>query len=470
MEAPNSSHLVRFGVFEANLKTGELRKQGVRIKIQEQPFQVLAMLLEKPGEIITREEIQKHLWPENTFVDFDHSLNKAINKIRDALCDSADNPRFVETLARRGYRFIAPVTINGTDVPQTALVQSSIFPVELNSNDKVGISGNPKSLVLYWLSIILVLGVSLAIVAWFWVDHSRPAKEETPLTILPFTSFHGNELYPSFSPDGQEVAFSWTGGEKGNFDIYRKMVGLGEPLRLTNHSFDEICPAWSPDGRYITFIRALQGPKWDVILIPALGGAERKLSDLAYPINLNPPYLSWTPESKAIALVDKASPDAPYSIFLFLIESGEKHQLTFPPAKILGDTSMAFSPDGRTLVFTRKRDSILSDLYLLKISEHYSPVGEPIRITFDNMAESFSPAWAADGSEIVFISRRLGSLNLWRTSLEHPNSLRLIAMKGDPSPPIALSRQGNRLIYAVGSMDVDIWKLELAKKAITTPI
>jgi TolB-like protein/DNA-binding winged helix-turn-helix (wHTH) protein len=109
MQPTNNLCVIRFGVFEVNIKTGELRKQGARIKLQEQPFQVLALLLEKPGEIVTREEMQHRLWPEDTFVDFDHSLNKAINKIRDALCDSADNPRFIETLARRGYRFIAPV-------------------------------------------------------------------------------------------------------------------------------------------------------------------------------------------------------------------------------------------------------------------------------------------------------------------------------------------------------------------------
>lgn len=99
----------RFGVFEANAETGELRRQGLRIKINGQPFQVLLMLLEKPGELVSREEIQQTLWPEGTFVDFDHGLNSAINRIREALGDSAANPRFVETLARRGYRFLGPV-------------------------------------------------------------------------------------------------------------------------------------------------------------------------------------------------------------------------------------------------------------------------------------------------------------------------------------------------------------------------
>jgi DNA-binding winged helix-turn-helix (wHTH) protein len=98
-----------FGVFELDLRAGELRKHGLRIRLQEQPFRVLALLLEHPGDVITREELQKKLWPADTFVDFDHGLNKAISKIREALSDSAESPHFVETVARRGYRFLAEV-------------------------------------------------------------------------------------------------------------------------------------------------------------------------------------------------------------------------------------------------------------------------------------------------------------------------------------------------------------------------
>src|SRR6266436_7140149 len=100
-----------FGVFELDLRAGELRKHGLRVRLQEQPFQVLATLTEHPGEVVTREKLQKKLWPADTFVDFDHGLNKAISKIREALSDSAESPRFVETVARRGYRFLADVKV-----------------------------------------------------------------------------------------------------------------------------------------------------------------------------------------------------------------------------------------------------------------------------------------------------------------------------------------------------------------------
>jgi cholera toxin transcriptional activator len=108
-QASPAGRILRFGVFEVDLAAGELRKSGIRIRLQEQPFQVLAFLLERPGDVVTREELRQKLWPADTFVDFDHSLNTAVNKLREALGDSASSPRYVETLARRGYRFLAPI-------------------------------------------------------------------------------------------------------------------------------------------------------------------------------------------------------------------------------------------------------------------------------------------------------------------------------------------------------------------------
>src|ERR1700730_5156885 len=110
-EFPSSARSVRFGVFEVDLRSGELRKKGTRIRLQGQPFVLLITLLKQRGEVVTREELRRALWPEDTFVDFDHSLGTAVNKLREVLGDSAANPRFVETLPRRGYRFIAPVVI-----------------------------------------------------------------------------------------------------------------------------------------------------------------------------------------------------------------------------------------------------------------------------------------------------------------------------------------------------------------------
>jgi cholera toxin transcriptional activator len=133
----NNNRIARFGVFELDFTSGELRKSGIKLRLQGQPIQVLTLLLERAGDIVSREELRQKLWASDTFVDFDHSLNTAINKVREALGDSASNPRYVETLARRGYRFIAPVQVpaysaqqNGASTESNATVAPSIRPPE----------------------------------------------------------------------------------------------------------------------------------------------------------------------------------------------------------------------------------------------------------------------------------------------------------------------------------------------------
>ena len=126
-----SPRSIRFGVYELDLEAGELRRQGLKVKLQEQPFQILVMLLEHPGEVVTREEIQQRLWPADTFVDFEHGINAAVKRLREALDDSADNPRFVETLARRGYRFIYPVVPVSLPATSAAVVSATRRSEEL---------------------------------------------------------------------------------------------------------------------------------------------------------------------------------------------------------------------------------------------------------------------------------------------------------------------------------------------------
>jgi cholera toxin transcriptional activator len=144
MPAPQSnSRIVRFGVFELDLSAGELRKNGVKLRLQEQPFQVLAMLLERAGEVVTREELRQKLWPSDTFVDFDHSLNTAVNKVREVIGDSASSPRYVETLARRGYRFMAPVQ---REVERESRLESEGVTAaahRLNGADTTGLETKP---------------------------------------------------------------------------------------------------------------------------------------------------------------------------------------------------------------------------------------------------------------------------------------------------------------------------------------
>jgi TolB-like protein/DNA-binding winged helix-turn-helix (wHTH) protein/Flp pilus assembly protein TadD len=182
-------------VFEADFKIGELRKNGLRIKVQDQPFQVLAMLLEKPGGIVTREELQRRLWPADTFVDFDHSLNSAIKKLREALGDQAENPRFIETLHRRGYRFIAPVDGNGTSAA-SASVESALIK-------KAGAKPRPTRGPRVGIALGLGVAVLLLTLLGFAFEYLLSTKNATPqirsLAVLPLQNLSADREQEYFS-------------------------------------------------------------------------------------------------------------------------------------------------------------------------------------------------------------------------------------------------------------------------------
>jgi DNA-binding winged helix-turn-helix (wHTH) protein len=187
-EVVDSQRLVRFGSYEVDLPAGGLKKCGVKLKLSGQPFQVLAILLEQPGEVVTREELQKRLWPD-TFVDVDHNLNTAINKIREVLGDSAENPRFIETMARRGYRFIGPV-----DKPSS---QAPLPPPA---------KGRFEELTKRW-TLIIVGAALLVLLSGIGIRRfSRKAAESPlpPIEVVPLVVLPGRQSKPVFSPDGNQ--------------------------------------------------------------------------------------------------------------------------------------------------------------------------------------------------------------------------------------------------------------------------
>jgi len=190
-KAVTSPGLVRLGTFEVDLRAGELRKAGVKLKLTGQPFQVLAIQLENPGQVVAREELQKRLW-RDTFVDFDHNLNAAINKIREVLGDSAESPRFVETLPRRGYRFIAP-----TEVAQVGLT--------FDSGAMWRAPRMPWIRRISILSIVLVFLSGAALVLYKRLQAPSPSRQRA-LTRLTFDD--GLQIGATWSPDGRFIAYS----------------------------------------------------------------------------------------------------------------------------------------------------------------------------------------------------------------------------------------------------------------------
>ena len=166
-QASRSAEVIRFHVFEVDTVTGELRKHGLRIKLQEQPFQVLCLLLARPGELVTREELRKMLWPADTFVDFDHGLNKTINKLREALSDDKERPRYIETLPRRGYRFIASV------MPAQPPAEPNGAQAVLAPQPDPVVTANPRRAGWMTPAIIVLLGVLALLASALWYRLAR---------------------------------------------------------------------------------------------------------------------------------------------------------------------------------------------------------------------------------------------------------------------------------------------------------
>jgi Tol biopolymer transport system component/DNA-binding winged helix-turn-helix (wHTH) protein len=418
-----------------NLRSGELRKRGQKIKLQEQPFQVLAALLEKPGEVVTREELRSKLWPSDTFVDFDHSLNAAIKRLRDALGESAETPVFIETVARRGYRFIGNI-----EMPAAA-VSARTKPWQWLFTRRTAVLG----------------GLIAGILALFFLYYSHSSKSQAgTAAVTPIVADVGEKHTPSLSPDRQHLAFSWNGGDGPHFSLYVKLVGTQESLRLTKQASIDFNPVWSPDGRYIAFCRIVKGGT-GIYIIPALGGVERRVRETHwqeeefYQVFWYFGRLSWSPDGKLLAYSDGTGPNEPASIFLLSLDSLEIRRLTTPQGSV-GDYNPVFSPDGRTLAFNRGSQGVTS-IYTAPVSG-----GEEQRL-ITGVQYGWGLAWTPDGRDIVFA--KAGWLAdagwLWKIPRGGGKAERLQFGQEGVEPSI----QGNRLAYARQTANINIWRREL---------
>ena len=230
---------------------------------------------------------------------------------------------------------------------------------------------------------------------------------------MPLTTLPGVQRYPSFSPDGNHVAFTWTGPKQDNPDIYVQQIGAGSPLRLTTDPGNDYNPVWSPDGRWIAFLRSQsEAGKSELRLIPPLGGPERKLAEIRVRggICVTPPYLAWCPDSNCLVVTDSPGEGKPDALFVVSLETGEKRQLTNPPplwpatpTRRSLPTAVGWSSAGAPALFT-------GELYRLPLGKGVTAVGEPQRLTPAALDAGY-PAWMPDSKEILFSARRRA---LWR--------------------------------------------------------
>jgi DNA-binding winged helix-turn-helix (wHTH) protein/Tol biopolymer transport system component len=329
--------VLRFGVFEVDLRAGEVRKQGVRVKLQEQPFQVLNILLQRPGDVVTREELRSRLWQSDTFVDFDNGLNTSINKLREALGDSADSPRFIETLPRRGYRFIAPV--NGNDVQKPV-----VSPQPWKFAVRVGIAA----------TAVAVVGGGL-----LWITRRHPSSlPELKLRQLTTNSMENPVRNGMISSDGKYLAYA------DPKKICIKLIETGEmrivpqPEALKTEKTAWEIVSWFPDSiRFLVNAHAaglggeeLNSQNVSIWMVSVLGEPPHKLRDGGY-------SYSVSPDGSLIAFGMNKGRFGGREIWL--MESNGEH-----PRKLIesgGESAIdafLWSPDGQRVSYIRHNEDL----------------------------------------------------------------------------------------------------------------
>jgi Tol biopolymer transport system component/DNA-binding winged helix-turn-helix (wHTH) protein len=439
-----NSRLFRFGTFEADSVRGELRRAGRPVGLQEQPFRLLLALLDRPAEIVTRAELREKLWGE-THVDFEEGLNTAVRKLRDALGDSASNPRFIETLPRRGYRFIAPVESVVDPVPEPQALE----PVGVRSRLPLLVGG----------SGVLVAAAAI-LVYWFWF---RGKPEWTASAPTQLTRDSGMTSEPVISRDGKLLSYTSDRAGQGNTDIWMQLIAGGEPRRLTDDPADDHEPDISPDGSTVIF-RSERDPP-GIYAVPALGGKPRLIiRDGHVP--------RYSPDGSRIAYSVGHYGSGGFSGNLRIYEFGTGSTKGAAEDRYVGGP-VAWSRDGSTLIFAGWNNLQLRPLHLWSCSPNggrstqltVEPVSED-RAVFGQVS-TVSIAWLNDR---IIVSRRQGdSANLWAGTVA-PGAQRLVRglrrlTFGTGNEVMPSVSSGGRLVFANHTYAAGIWEATPGKDA-----
>jgi Tol biopolymer transport system component/DNA-binding winged helix-turn-helix (wHTH) protein len=453
--ADSSLRSIRFGVFEADLLSGELRKSGVKLKLGGQPFQILTILLEQPGEVVTREEFQKRLWPD-TFVDVDHNLNTAINKIREALGDSSDSPRFVETLPRRGYRFIAPVERPG----------SGKIGVEVLNRGGVANQESERTRILR-LAMLFAACLVLAGAGFFIYSRRQGFAPPKPRILTRVTFDDGLHIGVTWSPDGRYIAYSSDRG--GKFEIWLQQLSGGNPIQITKGPGNNWQPDWSPDGKYIAY-RSEEGDG-GLYIVPALGGTglERKIASSGY-------YPRWSPDSSKI-LFQIMRFGLSSQFYVVGLDGSPPRAVQEDLTNQIWAMSAAWHPDGKRISIWvwdwQMKPSPLPMFLTAPVdggAAIKTEIGPEILKTAKVIAGSgisawadsdFKFSWARSGTAIYFERTFRGARNIWRMNVD-PQTLEAVTIERlttgtELDSEFSVSPDGSKMAFTGESRRVQAW-------------
>jgi Tol biopolymer transport system component/DNA-binding winged helix-turn-helix (wHTH) protein len=432
---------IRFGRYELDRDAMELRKDGVLVRLQDQPLRVLAMLTERPGETITREQLQERIWG-NTFVDFDQSLNKAVNRVREALNDSAGTPQYVETVPRRGYRFIAPVA------PQNAV------SVEIPPQPGSGQSRSRRVLIAALMAAVVLAAIGTATFAWL----RRPTRHvlQEPRLVVPFG------WQPTISRDGKLLAYvSVVGSDPPH--IWLQQTAGGQAIPVTSGADMDLVPDFSPDGTHITFYAKKREGGGGIYIATTLPGEPRLL--VASPTAFNPRFspsgeriLYWQDRKAFTVSVDGGQPVA--------LPLNQDFHLSGPPL---------WSPGGNEILFYGNRSAEPDKLAQWWIVPA-APPGKPRLAHLPGVEQNAEPAYAvrtwiraADNREwIVYSSAQPGSWKLWQAGIsprgDFDEKPELLASGIGELPESGFASVDGKVAYTIRDHDDAIYQIPINER------
>ncbi len=452
----------------------EIDVQNLRVTVNSEvrvlepkSFRLLLFLVANPGRALTKDELMGAIWPDVAVSD--NSLARAITQIRKALDDDSKAPRYVETIPGVGYRFIADLK---PEVPQAPSPSSEQPPSAPQPDQPVGGSANPpatplaRALKLPSLRLSVLVGACLALAAaaGFWWFAARSSSIPYPLHVTrvsKLTTYPGDEREPAISPDGSYVAFSWSGPQDDNYDIYVVQPNGQPPLRLTTDPARDSFPAWSPDGRQIAFIRQ-RGINADLMVVPPLGGPERKLhefarigTDLDF---VQHPILAWSPDGKSIIFSGQSKAGEKYQLFALSVDTGAVRVVSSPGAAVAGDSSPALSPDGSFLAFGRYLGPRNGRILIQPLGPGTVPQGQPEEVPKSELGVH-SPTWLDDGKQLLFPDYR--KIFQWDRAKGTTPIYAAVGTLGGMSVGPRSRDNSRQVVVSIERDDSDIWSIPL---------
>jgi len=420
-ESASQHRCVRFGEFEADLRTGELHKNGVRQRFSGQPFQVLSILLERPGEVVSREELQRRLWPD-TFVDVERNLNTAINKIREILGDSAESPKFVETLPRRGYRFIAPV-----EAPSIEENGMTLAGVDLAAK-------RPMRPLRYLAAAMLLAGSAVAAI---WLVSVTRVPRITGSTRLTFTGqvagphypFAWTETFPGLATDGGRVYYTYVDWDRGSLAYVSTAGGDQVAMPLGFTGFEDTLRHISPDGSTLLVSAAsTSAAPAHLWFVPTAGGGPRRIA------NIDGQDGAWSADGRRIVFAHGSE------LFVADSDGANVHKI----ATVSGQAFwLRWSPDSARIRFTlvdpKNGKSTLWECKTDGTDLH------PLSLLRDDLAEECCGEWTKGGRYFLFRVFRNNHPDIW--------ALRERGLSLFPAHPVRLTQGPLDSIDAVPSVD-----------------